>query len=85
MRRAIEALDIPPPATAEAMAAWSLAHGLALLILDQRLEFEPGVDEPMEHLALVRRAADIFMAGLQAGRLSAAVAKPAGAAPRRKP
>lgn len=66
VRTAIEALDIARPATAEAMAAWSLAHGLALLILDGRIEFEPGVDEPIDHRALAQRAGEIFLAGLQA-------------------
>jgi len=76
VRKAIEALDIAMPATAEAMAAWSLAHGLALLILDRRIEFEPGVDEPIDHLALAERAGDIFLAGLQA--------RAAALAPRRR-
>jgi len=74
VRKAIEALDIAMPATAEAMAAWSLAHGLALLILDQRIEFEPGVDEPIDHLALAERAGEIFLAGLQARAAAPAVA-----------
>ncbi|WP_019449427.1 TetR/AcrR family transcriptional regulator [Cupriavidus sp. BIS7] len=66
VRRMVAALGIEPPATAEVMSAWGLAHGLALLVLDRRLEFEPGVDEPIDHIVLARRACDIFLAGLQA-------------------
>jgi len=66
VRRAVAALGIELPATAEVMSAWGLAHGLALLMLDQRIEFEPGVDEPIDHAELARQACDTFLSGLQA-------------------
>ncbi len=69
VRRTVAALEVAPPATAEIMSAWGLAHGLALLMLDQRIEFEPGVDEPIDHAELARQACDIFLAGLQARQL----------------
>lgn len=74
LREVIQALGVPAPATAETMAAWSLVHGLVSLILDQRLEYEPDKDEALEHAALTRRAAEIFLAGLRApaGRRGAA-------------
>ena len=66
LRAMIVALGVPAPATMETMAAWSFAHGMALLIVDQRLESEPGVDAEVDHEVLIDRSAGWFLAGLQA-------------------
>ncbi|MBZ5794549.1 TetR/AcrR family transcriptional regulator [Burkholderia contaminans] len=65
LRRAMVALDVPAPATAETMLARGLSHGLALLLLDQRIEFEAGVDEEMDQAAIVHEATAIILAGLR--------------------
>ena len=67
LRAMIVGLGVPAPATLETMAAWSFAHGTALLIIDQRLEPEPGVDQAVDPRDLIDRSAGWFLAGLLAG------------------
>ncbi|MBZ0221787.1 MAG: TetR/AcrR family transcriptional regulator [Dokdonella sp.] len=57
-------LGVAAPATTEALAAWAMAHGVARLVLDHRLDAHP--DLAIEPRALVEAAAGIFLAGLRA-------------------
>jgi AcrR family transcriptional regulator len=63
LRDALVALGASPPATGEAISAWALVHGLAELILDDRIEEHAGSEAPM---LTVRRAVEIFADGLAA-------------------
>lgn len=62
-REAVTALGVEPPATMEAVACWALVHGLATLILDDRIEEHGGALATAE---LVRGAGDVLLAGLSA-------------------
>jgi AcrR family transcriptional regulator len=66
LRNTLCALGVAAPATVETIAAWSLAHGMAQIMIDQRLEPEPAVDEVVAMPLLVTRAAQIFVAGVRA-------------------
>lgn len=64
LRDAVQALGAAAPATLETLAAWAMAHGVAHLVLDHRLDahLQTRVDPDQ----LIRRAAEVFIAGLQA-------------------
>ena len=66
LRAVLCALGVPAPASAQTLAAWSLAHGLAQLLIDQRLEPDPAHDAPLDADTLVRQAAELFLAGVRA-------------------
>lgn len=68
LRAVLCALGVPAPASAETLAAWSLAHGLAQLLIDQRLEPDPTHDAPLDADTLVQQAAALFLAGVRAGQ-----------------
>lgn len=62
-REAMIALGARPPATMESVTCWSLVHGLATLILDDRIEEHGGELDPAE---MMRAASEILLAGLTA-------------------
>lgn len=63
LRQVVQALGVAAPATLESLAAWAMAHGVARLVLDQRIDahLDAGVD-PDE---LVVRAAHVFIVGVR--------------------
>lgn len=63
LRETVQALGIPAPATLETLAAWSMAHGVAHLVLDHRIDAH--LDARVDPDELIRRAAEVFIAGLQ--------------------
>lgn len=63
VRETVQALGVPAPATSQALAAWAMAHGIARLVLDHRLDAH--LDVEIDPDALVREAAEIFLAGLR--------------------
>lgn len=63
LRATVEALGVPAPATHQTLAAWAFAHGVARLVLDQRLDAH--LDAPLDADALVQEAAWIFLRGLR--------------------
>ena len=71
LRATLCELGVPAPASHQSLAAWSLAHGLAQLLIDQRLEPDPAVDGPVDPAALVADAARLFLAGLRPAPASA--------------
>ncbi|VTZ26761.1 TetR family transcriptional regulator [Methylocella tundrae] len=77
LERAVAGLGVRAPADVEAVAAWSMAHGLAELVLDQKIEAEILAGESADWRMIVDAAASIFVAGLKA-RLTA----PANSSPR---
>lgn len=66
LRETVQALGVAAPATLEALAAWSMAHGVAHLVLDHRLDAH--LDVKVDPDELTRDAAEIFLAGLRARR-----------------
>lgn len=62
----VQALGVAAPATLESLAAWAMAHGVARLVLDQRIDVH--LDVRVDADELVVRAAEVFIAGLQAPR-----------------
>lgn len=66
LRRTVLALGVAAPATTETTAAWAMAHGIAQLVLDHRLDAH--LDVTIDPDELVREAAEIFLAGLRRTR-----------------
>lgn len=64
LREAVQALGIAAPATLESLAAWAMAHGVARLVLDHRIDAH--LDVRVDPDELVARAAEVFIAGLRA-------------------
>lgn len=63
LRATVQELGVAAPATLETLAAWAMAHGVARLVLDHRLDAH--VDSSVDPDDLVRRAAEVFIAGLR--------------------
>ncbi|WP_300614637.1 TetR/AcrR family transcriptional regulator [Dokdonella sp.] len=66
LRRTVLALGVAAPAITETTAAWAMAHGIAQLVLDHRLDAH--LDVTIDPDELVREAAVIFLAGLRRTR-----------------
>lgn len=62
LRETVQALGVVAPATTESIAAWAMAHGIAQLVLDERLDAHLDIKVDPDRLA--RDAARIFLAGV---------------------
>lgn len=62
LRETVQALGVAAPGTTESLAAWAMAHGIAQLALDHRIDAHLGTKVDPDRL--VRDAARIFLAGL---------------------
>lgn len=62
LRLTMQELGVPAPALHEAIAAWAMAHGVATLVLDHRIDAHLGTTVDPD--ALMRSSAQIFLAGL---------------------
>ncbi|KQO56593.1 MULTISPECIES: TetR/AcrR family transcriptional regulator [unclassified Methylobacterium] len=60
---ALLAAGVPEPAVKEALVMWSMVHGIAVLLLDDRIEEHGGVVDPFE---VVTNFTTTFMAGVRA-------------------
>ncbi|MBO9662301.1 TetR/AcrR family transcriptional regulator [Dokdonella sp.] len=66
LREVMQALGVAAPATSETLAAWAMAHGVAALVLDHRIDVH--VEAEVDPDELVQRAAEVFLAGLRESR-----------------
>jgi AcrR family transcriptional regulator len=63
VRAELLAADVPGPAFAETLALWSMVHGMAILLLDDRIEEHGGTIDPF---GVVTTFTATFMAGVRA-------------------
>lgn len=63
VRAELLAADVPDPAIAETLALWSMVHGIAILLLDDRIEEHGGLIDPFEVVTIFTAT---FMAGVRA-------------------
>jgi AcrR family transcriptional regulator len=63
VRAELLAVGVPDPAIAETLALWSMVHGIAILLLDDRIEEHGGMIDPF---AVVSIFTATFMAGVRA-------------------
>lgn len=66
LRETMQALGVAAPARSETLAAWAMAHGVAALVLDHRIDAH--VDAEVDPDRLIQRAAEVFLAGLRESR-----------------
>lgn len=66
LRQVVQALGVAAPATLESLAAWAMAHGVARLVLDHRIDAH--LDVRVDPDELVVRAAEVFIAGVRSPR-----------------
>jgi AcrR family transcriptional regulator len=67
LRQVVQGLGVAAPATLESLAAWAMAHGVARLVLDQRIDahLDAHLDAHVDPDELVVRAAHVFIAGVR--------------------
>lgn len=63
VRGELLAAGVPDPAIAETLALWSMVHGIAILLLDDRIEEHGGLIDPF---SVVTTFTATFMAGVRA-------------------
>ena len=63
VRDEVLAAGVPAPAVAETLALWSMVHGLAVLLLDDRIEEHGGPIDPFDVVSVFTAT---FMAGVRA-------------------
>lgn len=63
VRTVLLAAGVPDPAIAETLALWSMVHGIAILLLDDRIEEHGGLIDPFEVVTIFTKT---FMAGVRA-------------------
>lgn len=67
LSEAVQALGVAAPATLETLGAWAMAHGVARLVLDHRIDAHQ--DERVDPDRLIRHVAEVFVAGLRTPQL----------------
>lgn len=67
VRAELLAAGVPDPAVAETLALWSMVHGIATLLLDDRIEEHGGLIDPFE---VVTTFTATFMDGVRANASS---------------
>ncbi len=63
VRSELLAAGVPDPAIAETLALWSMVHGIAVLLLDDRIEEHGGMIDPFDVVTVFTKT---FMDGVRA-------------------